>query len=328
MILFVLDASAEHGFGHLVRCINLASLNRRIMQPLFLIKENKAACSLLKKKRLNYIASTKNLLEQIKPELIVFDIAQITQEHRELFELFHKKCVPVVQITDLGLNIIPEAIVIDGSLYPYENFTGELFFGPDFMVLHHKIRHFHLLNRHYRKHINTIFLSLGGGALYRPLRTFIDFFHKHNLKCKISPGFSIKKNQKKILSRIYPSISWLGQTDSVARAIYESDLAVISPGITAYEAAAIGTPALYFSHHSRQEKTAELMMSFNVGHNMGQICAFSPKIMLEKLKSISQKDREMMGINGKNTVDALGLYRVNKIINSVLFSKTKSGVSL
>jgi spore coat polysaccharide biosynthesis predicted glycosyltransferase SpsG len=323
MLLFVVEASPELGFGHLVRCLNLARLNKRSGQPFFVINQNKAACALLTANKVPY--THKLNLSKISPlpKIAVFDLATLTQEHLLMREQIRLQEILCVQITDLRLNLLPDTTIIDGSVCLDMDPNHSFYHGPEYMMLHHKIRHFNRLERHYKKTIRNIFLSLGGGASYRQLRQFIDFFHRYRFTCRIAAGFLMKKNQKKILSRIYPGIRWVGETESLARAMYEADLAVIAPGVTAYEAAGTGTPALYFSHHALQEKTAAALTAKQVGLAMGLIADFTDHSLLEQLTTLSLEKRQMMGIEGKKLVDGLGLYRVNKIIHSVVSSKAK-----
>ncbi len=318
MVLFVIDASPALGFGHLTRCLNLARLNRHRFEIKFLFKKNKTAAAILQMNRFPFTSEFNPDKWPSQPELLVFDICRMDPEYTGLLEKLKEHALPVLQITDLGLNILPATTIVDGSLHQYTSLLENLFFGPEYMILHHKFRHFNTAKRHYRNHITHVFISLGGSAPYRLLRRTIDMFSRHRYSCKVAPGFLLKKNQKKILSRLYPTISWVGHTESLARAMYQSDLAVISPGVTAYEAAATGTPALYLSHHSLQARTASLFEEQQVGIGLGLTSQFNEKHLLQLLESLTCKTRSEMGDRGKNLIDGLGLYRVNNIINTTL----------
>ncbi len=322
MLLFVVDVSPELGFGHLTRCLNLARLNRHDSEILFVFKHDKGGAQICRQNRFQFSNDMNSLDWSKMPVTAIFDICRIIPEYLTLIEKIEQNGGAILQITDLGLNLLPVPTVIDGSLLQY-NATAEQFFsGPDYMILHHKVRHFHKLNRYFRTQVRNIMISLGGGVKYREMRRVVDVLKRHGYSCKIASGFTIKKNQKKTLSRLYPGISWVGQTESLARAYYQSDVALIAPGVSAYEAAATGTPALYLSHHEEQEKTAFLFEREGAGLRLGLLSCVDMAGIPENLKKLSRERRTAMGISGKSLVDGLGLYRVNKILNAaVIYGK-------
>lgn len=314
MLLFVVDVSAELGFGHLTRCLNLARLNRHKHDILFAFRHEKSAADIVKKNRFAYTSDFDIKSWERLPDAVVFDVCRLLPEYLHLRNRLKETPARVLQITDLGLNVLPETILIDGSLQADSTEPGYHHLGPRYMVLHHKVRHFHKRNRYFRPHIRHIFLSLGGAAPYRSLRTIVDRLCRHQYICTVAPGFLLKRNQKKILSRLYPSISWVGRTESLARALFQCDLAIVAPGITAYEAAATGTPALYLAHHELQQKTARLFENAGLGINLGLLSNVNPKTAIEKMAELTREDRSQMGNMGKKLVDGLGLYRVNALI--------------
>lgn len=318
MLLFVVDASPELGFGHLNRCLNLARLNRSRSEVLFALKYDKTAAAVLEKNRFSYVTDFKTVNWSRQADLTVFDVCRILPEYSSLLAELSKRSLPALQINDLGLNVLPGVPVVDGSLYRYPAGATIAFSGPQYMILHHKCRHFNLGKRYYRRHINHVLLSLGGAAGYRDIRKIVDVLARQRLSCKIAPGFLLKKNQKKVLTRLYSKISWVGQTESLARSLYQSDLAVISPGVTAYEAAATGTPCLYLSHHELQERTASLFEEHGVGCNMGLIARFDSASLVDALQKLTVEQRAAMGGRGKVLVDGLGLYRVNEILKNAV----------
>jgi len=320
MLLFVVDVSPELGFGHLTRCLNLARLNKHRFNILFLLKYDKAAVALLQQNRFHFTTNFHPDSWPRQPDLIIFDICRMNPEFTLLLEDLKNLNLPLLQITDLGLNRLPGVTIIDGSLQRYSLPTDNLYTGPDYMILHHKVRHFNHIKRFYRQHINHIFISLGGSTPYRLLRKTIEVFNRHHFYCKIAPGFLLKKNQKKILTRLYSNIGWVGHTESLARSLFQCDLAVIAPGVTAYEASATGTPALYLSHHLLQEQSALLFEQSGVGKNIGLLAQENTDQIMRQISQLSVFERSEMGERGKKLVDGLGLYRVNKILTSAVIS--------
>lgn len=318
MILFVVDVSPELGFGHLTRCLNLARMNRRKHEILFAFQREKEALSICRQNGFPVVSDLNEVDTDESPVTAVFDVCRVVPEYLKLIERLRQKKKPVLQITDLGLNILPVDTRIDGSLYSYPMPGEALHSGPDYMILHHKIRHFHSLRRHYRCQTKKIFVSLGGGVSYRELRRVVDILTRHGYSSRIAAGFTMKKNQKKILSRLYPGISWVGCTESLGRSFFQSDAALISPGVAAYEAAATGTPAIYLSHHPNQERTAVLFEEKGAGLNLGLIRHIESSNLIDSVKGLNLQVRISMGQSGKSLVDGLGLYRVNEILNAAV----------
>ncbi|UCH94927.1 MAG: hypothetical protein JSV88_32385 [Candidatus Aminicenantes bacterium] len=315
MIIFRTEASLKNGFGHLNRSAYLASLLKSKREILFCIdtKNDKTVTRYLQEKKWSY-CSLKQLkhLEDPPVKSIIFDLRHFKDEDIQLIHRAKTSNWTTIQVTDLGLSQQEVDYTIDASidqLFPYSE-DKKVLSGPDYAVLHHKFRHFHQAKRKYRKKIKKVFICLGGGVGYRNLRKVIDMLSRHQPDIKIAPGFYLKKSSQKILRRIYPGIHFVGKTESLARSFFEADVALVTPGIAAYEAAATGTPALYFYSHNEQKFTAASFEKKGVGLEISNINDVSPVNVIEKMKQLTLEKRMNMGSKGKQLVDAKGVYRM------------------
>jgi UDP-2,4-diacetamido-2,4,6-trideoxy-beta-L-altropyranose hydrolase len=320
MIVFRTDASQETGFGHLKRCVYLASLLKNKCGVLFCVSKDRSVIRFLEEKGAAYchLKELQHLTAKY-PGIkgIVFDLKRFSGEDIQLIRQARnrdKDAIKTVQVTDLGLSQQEVDYTIDASveqLSPYpENKRETLLCGPDYAVLHTRFRHFHGIERKYRQKIKKVFICFGGEVTYRRLRNAVDVLSRVRFDIKIAPGFHLKKSNQKVLRRIYPEIRFVGDTESLARAFFEADAALIVPGLAAYEAAAVGTPALYFYNRQEQKCTAGAFEKKGAGLEVSNIDDLSKANLLEKMAELTWEKRIQMGNKGKQLVDAKGVYRI------------------
>ncbi len=325
MIIFRTQVSEEIGFGHIKRSAYLASLIKKKNDVLFVFKKDKSAIRFLDEKKFKYILS-KNLdqLNWDQVTGIVFDIRTIGQQDSDILRIAKEKKIKTVQITELGLCQLEVDVLINCSsdvIEPLSGVAGNVLNGPQFSIMHHKFIHFNNINKKYRKNVKNILISLGGGVKYRQLRDIIDILYRNNYKLKLTGGYYLKKSARKILKRIYPKIKFVGIVESLARPLYETDIAVIAAGTTSYEAAAVGTPALYFFYNKEQEFTADSLEKAGLGIKISNLKNSYKEKLLNVLDSITMEDRALMGTKGKQLVFGNGVYKIIDSLAKMEFIK-------
>lgn len=315
MLVFRTDASEKIGFGHLKRSTYLASLLKNKTEILFCVNNNKAVARFLEDGHTPYCWSKElEKLEKIPTEIksVVFDLREFSTQDIEFLRWAKSNQIHTVQITDLGLSQQPADYIIDAAienLFPYDG--GEhILSGPDFTLLHHKFRHFNKVQRKYRKQIKNVFISLGGGVEYRKLRKLIDLLYRHQFNIKTAAGFFMKKAGRKSLIRVYPRLRFVGQTDNLARSFFEADVAIITAGMAAAEAAAVGTPALYLYYHGEQKFIAQSFEKYGAGLQIATIDDDFEENLFNGLNALTWDKRIEMGNKGKKLIDGMGAARI------------------
>ncbi|MCP5102134.1 MAG: hypothetical protein GY950_02080 [bacterium] len=315
MLIFRTDASAETGFGHLKRSVYLASLLKNKIDILFCVNKDKVVLRFLEDRGTPYCL-TKDLEKQEKEpgkiKSVVFDLREFSPEDTRFLERAKQKKIKTVQVTDLGLSQQPVDYTIDASiekLFPYEK-EKQLLDGPGYALLHQKFRHFNKVKRKYRKTVKNVFISLGGGVQYRQLKALTDFLNRHRFNIKTAAGFYLKKSARKALKRLYPRLRFVGKTDNLARSFFETDVAVITAGTAAAEAAAVGTPALYLHYHKEQQFIAQSFEKKGTGLEISNIDDLLKGKFLDILSSLTLEKRIDMGNKGKQLVDGNGACRI------------------
>jgi spore coat polysaccharide biosynthesis predicted glycosyltransferase SpsG len=322
MLVFRTDASVTTGFGHLKRSTYLASLLKNKTEILFCVNNDKVVARFLEDRRTPFcLLKELNNLEHKKPgeiKSIVFDLREFSPVDIELLNRAKKLGIRTVQVTDLGLSKQPVDYTIDSSLtplFPYAPLSendNHFLLGPAYTILHHKFRHFNKVKRKYRQKAKNIFVSLGGAVQYHHLKELIDLLNRHQFNIKTASGFYLKKAARKTLKRLYPRLKLVGKVESLARPLFEADVAIVTAGVAAAEAAAVGTPALYFHYHTEQQAIAQSFQQQGAGLSISGIDDISKSGLIEVIRSLTLEKRVEMGSKAKQLVDGLGATRIVK----------------
>lgn len=317
MIIFRADVSPRTGLQYLRRCALLASLLKKNNQVLICSREDKKTAKFLVERNIPVeFMKDPGAVDLAEVKAVIFDLPHFSSTDSALLEKAKKAGVKTIQIVSAGAACQPADIVLH-PLPEIENQPAAeriVLSGPSYALLHHKFRHFNQAKRKYRKSIKNIFINLGDQILYRDLRQIIDILHRLHLKVKIAPGLNLKKADKRNLMKIYPGIHFCGKSESPARAYFEADLALVPAGEEILEAAAAGTPALYFYQEPGQETLAAAWADLQAGLLFGKLETLTIDSFRNMIATLSTERRETMGAAGRNLVDGLGVHRFLKIL--------------
>lgn len=313
MVIFRTAASAEHGFGRLSRCAYLASLLKKGAGVHFLIDPDKLAIKFLQEKNLPFtpVDRFKNL-DNMACRGIVFDLYGFASQDKDLLDWAGQKGIGTVQVADRVLERLKTDFTVDPAFVPAlpGQDQGHLLSGPEYAILHHKYRHFHQVKRKYRQKVRYLLLVLAHAGGYRACRQVIDTLTRQGFRLKVAPGFIPRALNPKILRRLYPGLRFVGRVESLARSFFEADAALITPGVAAYEAAAAGTPALYFYSSQEEEAYAETLAGAGLGIKVSSFAGLDDTELVAKVRSLSWEQRLAMGTRGKEVVDGIGAHRL------------------
>lgn len=321
MIIFRTSHSEEDSIKRLPRCLLLSSHLKHNINYLFNIKKNDSFLKFFDKKKIPYSFQDDFLKFREEKDIagIIFDLKFFDDSDLELISWAKKKQIKTIQITDFGLHQQDVDFYIDASadlIFPYGSDKKALN-GPAFPVLHTKYRHFNKLKRKYRRRIKNIFIHLHHFGNFRKIRKIVDILNRFRFNIKIDPDPLIKRSQRKVLQRIYSRVTFVGETDNLARSFFQSDVALISAGKGSYEAAATGTPALYLYANKEQEFMATSFEKLGIGLKIDIDEVLSGERLLEKLNMLSLKNRMEMGAKGKNLIDGKGIHRIIDFFSNI-----------
>ena len=283
---------------------------------IFSITGTKIPEDLLKKGKFPFPVNTipENIFN-LNLSAILFDKDKPDKEDISLFDFAKKNNIKIIKFAEAGIDQAGADLFIDPDIRQElsaspgkKNLTG-----PEYVILHHKFIHFNKLKRKYRKKIKNILVSTGESLDYREIKKITDILTRHNFNVKIVPGKNLKKFNLKTLKRIYPQVRFTGKIESLARPFYEADLSIIQPDISAYEAAAAGTPAIYLFMNKDMENKAEAFEKIGTGKKYpdGNI---DEKVLIELIRSLTFENRLKMGGSGKKQIDGKGIYRLADLL--------------
>ena len=303
MIIFRADVSPVTGLQYVHLCAQLASVLKNCARVMLCVREDKRATKFLADRGIPFsLVKDPAKFDCTGADTVIFANATLSSHDAALLQKAKKAGGKTVQIVSAGAEPQPVDIVFS-PLARTEN-----------ALLHHKFRHFNKAKRKYRKNIKNIFVNLGDLLPYRDLRGIVDILHRLHYRMKIAPGLAIKKSDKRSLLKIYPGIHFCGKSESPARAYFEADLALISPGEEALEAACVGTPTLYMSSAAGQETLADAWAAKGLGVRIPSLADFSVEAVRDAIAPLTLERREQMGSTGKMLVDGLGVQRFFKIL--------------
>jgi spore coat polysaccharide biosynthesis predicted glycosyltransferase SpsG len=299
LLVFRTEGSPQVGWHRLERSLYLATLLRPEIDILFCVNKDKPSIEQLQKKKFDFcLTAALPGLKQRDIGAILFDLGHFAAEDNGLLTWARQNNIKTLQ---LGQPEGPNQAAL---------FVIDPLADPAYAVLHHKFRHFNRSRRKYRKKIKHVFINLGDTVDYRDLRAVVDRLSRLQLHLKVAPGFSIKKANKKALKRIYPGVGFVGRCESLARAYFEADAAVIAAPYAPYEAAAVGTPALYLCYGGLTEAVADRFADRGAGIKIANPRQALKSGIVETLDRLTLEARTQLGNSAKNLVDARGVYRI------------------
>ncbi len=300
MVIFRCDVSPRTGLRSLRRSAYLAALLKKDPGVLISSREDKKAAKFLAEGNLP-VRFTKepSALDPGAAQALVFDLDDFSVADKALLERARAAGIKTVQILSPGNAAQAADIQVAGA--------GSA-------LLHHKFRHFNTARKKYRKQVKSVFINLGDQLPYRDLREIVDTLHRLRCKLKIMPGLSLKKADKRNLMKIYPGTRFCGKSESPARAYFEADLALLLPADAAWEAAAVGTPALYLAMDKGHVALAETCSGLGIGVKAPLLAEWTVQSVRDSLAPLDQETREKMGAAGKLLVDGLGVQRFFKVL--------------
>ena len=299
MILLRADAGIDGSEGFF-RLLYLAQMLNRRHPVRFLLPAEKAAVKALKERKFTVI-SPQEEFPWAETAAVLFDLPTFSPRDLHLLSEAKKHGLPTVQFAETG------------TVLPGADLTIDFAARPELFPLHQRFRHFQRLERKYRHRVHRIFLGLGDAVDYRRLKDIVDLLRRARFQIRVAPFSAFKKSHAKALRRLTrgtSGIGFVGKAECLARPLFEADVAVILSGQRAYEAAACGTPALYFAATPGQKKTAEQFAAAGAGIFVGDISELIEGKWLETVRDLSFEKRLEMGQKGKALIDGLGVHRV------------------
>ena len=332
-ILFITVASNTYGYGHLNRLLSL----KFYFQKKFYVKIINFTDTKIKNFPSFFFSQSRKILNQnlfYKFDKIILDISnnKIFKEKkflRVLSSLTKKFRSKIVLIDSIGEEMFNnfKKFYFSILICPYffnKNFifkkrkNVKYFTGEKFTILPLKYKKIKI--KFLDKKIKNLMISCGGSDQNQNSIKILKFLEKLKIKLKINvvigPFFSKNlllkiKNFKKIS---YNEINIFIKQKSLIKIISNSQIAIISSGLTKYETASVGLPSIVFCENKKQLILNQSYAKRDISLNIGMINNLN-KYKKKIIKLIqSSKQLKKLHIASKATIDFNGPSRILKLL--------------
>jgi len=335
--LFVCTASEKNGFGHLSRCLALAAYSRKFgFSASFLVFGSALARERVQKAGYECFlfedtCLTTDCLLQVKgvdPDVVIADLffpgffslsdnQALFQQLRELAETF---VIVDVLGEDSILHNFP-GVIADIVINPYvanssavKQFQWRYLEGADYALLGPEYSE--LPNRDQKLIANRVLVTCGGSDSesnsLKVLYGLEEIIQNLEIRLVIGPMFDNKlyqelekfthKSKHKIVLSVAP--------ESLLNDILWCDLAISASGLTKYELAASGTPALLFSidHYHEEVHRPFALKGTSIGLGVG----VKPQVIAREVQRVlyNIEIREEIAACGRSLIDGKGAQRL------------------
>lgn len=238
-ILFRAAAGPRLGFGHLVRCRSIARALG--VTPAVSIRGSLNTRSIAAARGWEVRPDSLDLLQpQAAPDVLVVDDPS-PADARRWVGAARRRRVPVATLHDLGLGFTDSDLPIDGSIDAHRDATHATLAGPMFAVLDPAIPHAREDAAQAAR--GGVLVALGGGAhIHRVgarLAAALVAALPH-MAVRIIEGFTRPGRQR----GASPDVTWVAAPNGLASELSRASIVVVAGGMTLYEAAALGRPAV------------------------------------------------------------------------------------
>jgi len=331
-ICFRCDASAEIGFGHLVRCLALAdeihhSSGGRIGFAMRdsghgsdFVRQHGYQVFHLPTKSGDYSAWLDGTMRGINAALLVVDVRDDLSQ-AQLKSLGGEGCL-IVLLDDLS----DRRFAADLAFYPpvpqvrkadWMNFRGERFVGWKWTILRSQFAA--PLQRETTGSSNLL-ITMGGsdpaGITLKAVRAAELVDVEFAATIILGPGFRHKNALRELLAKTRRQFTIRENVNDMRAQMVQSDLALCSYGMTAFELAASGVPAIYLCLTEDHAESASALADAGAGWSLGVASDVEDRQIADVLGELlaDTKKRAQMSADAHRLIDGQGARRVAEVL--------------
>ena len=314
MFAICLESSHARGMGHLFRMRHLArELRSRGLPLVFFVNDHKPSLELLRQDELTFEIADLNHAEQWAPAAIQRTQARLWINDRLDTNLVQAQSVkqtglPLATFDDRGAGASLADLHIAALAFAADQPLGgrRVVRGHEYLILNPEIA----LHRRQRMKVERILVSMGGSDTHGATLKAIALLRRRGLGATvvIGPGFEhCATINTESLSRFEVKVNVPSLIDEMGR----HDLAIVGGGITAFEAAASGLPAIVIANEDFEIPIARHLASLGVARYAGHHSA------LDETAFAVPQDVASMSMAGLSKVPLNGAERVCQLIQEL-----------
>ena len=333
--------------GHLMRCLDLANhaltkdVNSIFLTSTRLAKEKIDSegfkCFLISDNYKHALKEIKNLKSNFLLKVILLDINYLSTEEqkKKYFDFLRElKIMSIYLITfeDLSNEVFPSDIVIIpyvgmASLKFQKEKGSRYLLGPKYFPLREEFNNITKKSSTVNS-VNNILITMGGSdpnqITIKVIKALSKLNTKYHLMVVLGSLSLISEEQiKALLSNYGGSFQVIKNGQNMAELMYESQLAITNSGLTKYEMANMGLPAIVISNNSKHANLMDDFVGYGSVVHLGTNEEITEQNILDAVTAltIDEKIREKMSKAGKRLVDGKGLERIfNTIPRELIYA--------
>jgi len=339
-ILIRCDGSPEIGLGHVVRCLALTDELHEVhnCHITFAMVTGPLGIQTVKNKGypvITYQNSSKifdyegwlnECVSKSEAEAIIFDVRDGLT--RTVMDNLRKKGILTVTIDDpedkrLSADLafyppIPQIKLID-----WTGFTGELHIGWKWVIIRKEFSTTPCSTPNAScSKIPKILVTMGGsdpeGLTIKAVKALemIQFEGSFEVIIVLGSGFQYKEELEKLISGCKQHFELRKNVHNMAELMAQSDLAVASFGMTAYELAAIGVPAIYLCLTEDHAESASAFVKEGMAISLGIFTQVSEEMIAKEINALLNNKSLLSKLTGnaKKHIDGKGTIRISRMV--------------
>jgi UDP-2,4-diacetamido-2,4,6-trideoxy-beta-L-altropyranose hydrolase len=319
-IVFRCNADPQIGWGHVKRCLNLAQWLQGKYKAYFVINQEPTVCEYIKSKgypvfEINEKGEKEKVQEKIvntilgfEPHVVINDIHDTEHDYMQALKSYNIKCI---NFDDTSKSAKMAHVVVDANRKEKE---GKCF-GPSYVVLSSVFPKHAKKVRRIHKKVKTLLLSFGGSDpsnLTEKALKSLDGKIPDTIEILVTVGPSFQNKEKLEAWGEKYNVVLLHNVDDLSPLLLDADLAIVSGGITMYEALSLGTPTIVMAQNKAEAKNARKMEKKGAAAYLGEGSKISDKKIMRKVNSLIEKseEREKISAKAKTIIDGKGIFRI------------------
>ena len=327
-IVFRCIGGKDVGWGHVMRCLNLAHWLEAKFKIYFVIDQDDDVCAFIKERGFTVFEVAKkgtteksnevviNTIIGLEPFIVVNDMLDTTAEYMQALK---NKKYKIVNFDDTSTSAKLAHVLIDANKKEKEG----KFLGPKYIVLNSVYSKEHKKKKATHKRVKHILISFGGTDPENlTLKTLQAINEKipENVEIDVILGPSYKKEETLSPWAESEQVKFITDVDDLSSFLLNADVAVLSGGVTMFEALCLGVPTVVIAENKAQSKNARKMEKKGAVVYLGVGNKISVKKIMRKVTSLVDDfdHRDKLSNAGKETIDGKGIFRALEQIESFL----------
>lgn len=332
ILLYRADSGHSIGLGHIVRAKNICGeLSKKGIIPIIITCSPQNIVKNLHSLGFKVITLSENtghlnaIIETLRKTNATILINDILDTDEEYSRQLKTQGIQLIHFDDLGQGRCYADILIDANLPPTKQALEETqlqLFGKDFMAIDSRLAPFHDCEKTIPKTARKITVSFGGsdprGLSQWILDNNSELFAPFDITVVVGNACKNTAEIAETCNRY--GYTFIHNTDAMPELLFSSDLAIISGGITLYEAACAGTPSLVIPQVEHQYTIAKHFEHLGI-----TLCPFAHDELKPRLFELAFRhlaydkiSRSHMSKRGKKEIDGKGIFRICSAIETFI----------